>query len=210
MSDKPIPFSAPMVRALLAGTKTQTRHVLGDEGLADAYVMWPVYTPGRKTVGRWHSPDRAVPHAIGDRLWVKEAFRQAYAKTQLSDGFVFRADAAKALGMDEYSDRHKWTSPLFMPRAFSRLTLTVTDVRVQRLHDISDDDAIAEGIVWQNKPLKPEGYAHDYHAVWCAKPQAAYQGLWESINGDGSWQANPWVAAYTFTVARGNIDQVQP
>src|SRR3546814_19256196 len=93
-------------------------------------------------------------------------------------------------------------------RSASRLTLTVTDVRVQRLQDISDEDAVAEGLIkipstvhmsrWGADDGKPE--THRY------KPGNAYAVLWNSINGEGSWAANPWVVAVSFSVERRNID----
>nr|WP_018009330.1 hypothetical protein [Sinorhizobium medicae] len=92
-----------------------------------------------------------------------------------------------------------------MPPWASRLTLIVTDVSVERLQDISEADAIAEGIErskdFPDRFMTPAG---DY-----AVPIVAYQRLWESINGPGSWEANPWVAAYTFTVIKQNIDQIE-
>ena len=89
-----------------------------------------------------------------------------------------------------------------MPREFSRLTLTVTDVRVQRVQDISNENAIAEGI-------EPHGHAFTGYGkqadVWMA-PYDSFASLWNSIHGPGAWDANPWVAAITFTVRKGNID----
>lgn len=189
MAERPIIFSAPMVRALLEGKKTQTRRIIKPpygtlEYMADG--TWkPIFT-------------KVFP---GDRLWLREAWRQAYAKMPFSEGIVYRADKVRACGMDEYSDRHKWGSPIHMPRKFSRLTLTVTDVRVQRLQDISEEDAKAEGCAGRLGPNP------DFPDEWDPSPQEEFQALWQSIHGPGSWEATPWVAAITFTVEQRNIDE---
>lgn len=208
MSDKPIIFSAPMVRALLAGNKTQTRRVIKHQPwLQEGYWWW--YGPngvfrfsddkGNIDQEQFDQMTNCQRYEVGDRLWVKEAVRHAYPRRMFKDAFVYRADAPKSLGMDEYSDRHEWRSPLFMHKKISRLTLTVTDVRVQRLQDISIEDAKAEGVFITEAQHAQQGEV---------APRLAYAGLWDDINGDGSWAQNPWIAAYTFTVQRGNIDRV--
>lgn len=99
----------------------------------------------------------------------------------------------------------------FMPKAFSRMTLIVTDVRVQRLHEISEEDAIAEGVLnsgrrdgepWGHFSVPGIPSIHEHEASTC------YSLLWESINGPGAWEANPWVTATTFTVHHCNVDQI--
>ncbi len=92
-----------------------------------------------------------------------------------------------------------WRSSMFMPRWASRLTLIVEDVRVERLQDISETDALAEGVQRDS-----DGW-RDYQmpqTQCCATAKASYQTLWDEINGDGAWAANPWVAAYTFRVIK--------
>jgi hypothetical protein len=99
-----------------------------------------------------------------------------------------------------------------MPREFSRLTLIVTDVRVQRLQDISEDDAKAEGA--QVLPLQD---ANDPSAWWQIEPgvhqgrtpRASFRKLWDSINSSDAWAANPWVVAVTFKTIRANIDSAE-
>lgn len=256
MADKPILFSAPMVRALLAGTKTQTRRTLKAQPTAarDLSVtnmfnapaagvlyendwIWPV-SPGHKIVSnRPAAPDdfikRHVRIAVGDRLWVREAFlpdpsadadewdnwtcsyvewsgtgckaSQVPAGLRSAHNVIFKADPK----WDEHKLR--FTIGRFMPRWASRITLTVTDVRVQRLQDISEDDAIAEGI---GKTPHGNGdqwlqYPEGSSASGWATPVDSYRSLWDQINGAGAWALNPWVAAYTFTVALGNIDSLQ-
>ncbi|MEN0039834.1 MAG: hypothetical protein AAF764_00715 [Pseudomonadota bacterium] len=198
MTDRPILFSAPMVRALLAGRKTQTRRVAkfqpsdkADRDVATA-VCWP------KT-------------AEGDRLWVREAF--ADANDHGVETILYRADGHRVefdlfdVNPEDLPNSYdfatwaaaleagvegRWRPSIFMPRWASRLTLVVTDVRVQRLCDIDGLDAIAEGVT------RVEGEA----------PWRSFKHLWDSLNaarGFG-WVENPWVVATTFTVQHGNID----
>ncbi|TVR07398.1 MAG: hypothetical protein EA385_12925 [Salinarimonadaceae bacterium] len=91
-----------------------------------------------------------------------------------------------------------------MPRWASRITLLVTDVRVQRLQEISEEDAIAEGV----EPFGRPGVAFVKlaDAQTYSTPRGCFAALWNSINGTGAWEANPWVAAYSFDVIRQNVD----
>ena len=202
MSEKPILFSAPMVRALLAGTKTQTRRVVKPQFAKEAA---PVEMPATDPIGGWvvggHSgiwwcdaaanPDEAMrcPYGQpGDRLWVREAFagsiayeRHGYPLKEWGNKIWYIADGEPRSG--------QWTLPrpsIHMPRALSRITLEVTGVRVERLQAISEADAMAEGdlsAMYLHAPTNPRG---------------AYAALWESINGQGSWDANPWVWVVEF------------
>lgn len=102
---------------------------------------------------------------------------------------------------------------MFMPRWASRITLIVTDVRVERLQNISEADAIAEGVDTERCCGVPSDSCGTHLGGCCGQPEAvepveAYSDLWDEINGPGAWDANPWVAAYTFTVHHQNIDQI--
>ena len=105
-----------------------------------------------------------------------------------------------------------WRSPIHMPRWASRLTLMVSEVRVQRLQEISEEDAIAEGVIPPDMlsqpiiPQEPRGWAAVLQAVRQASAREAYRTLWGIVHSDECWNANPWVAALTFTVERRNID----
>lgn len=207
MADRPILFSAPMVRALLAGTKTQTRRELDvfcDE--PPAYVedgMIKALDPDDQPY-RWPRT-----HAVGDRLWVREAWRTFSTfddEPPRNLDFVhvwYEADAGYKPKIRYPHGRGRYRHGRFMPRWFSRLTLTVTAVRVERLQEISEADAIAEGVERDS-----DGW-RDYlmpNTQCCANACDSYRTLWEAINGPGSWEANPWAAAYTFTVEHRNID----
>lgn len=206
MADRPILFSAPMVRALLAGRKTQTRRIASF--IVPAGEQYHV----RNAHGGWLGPASRVPevapdyapYALGDRLWVKETWLTTPAYDDLKpselggeEPLFYVADGA-ILNWRE-ADGHcrgKTRVSIFMPRWASRLTLTVTDIRVERLQDCSEADALAEGI---ERIQFPE--VGDWG--W---PQRKYAALWDSINGAGAWEANPWVVAVSFDVREGNID----
>lgn len=253
MRELPILFSAPMIRALLAGTKTQTRRVIKPQPFSDGYYDGVVEMDRVIGVdGRvyWRASVSAVAggairteiiepkYEVGDRLWVKETWRANYGLDYYRDdlgrrprptdfdpkttAIEYLADGTRELG-------GKTRVSIHMPRWASRLTLIVTDVRVERLQDISEADARAEGVVWVDPTEDDYRWARDNDFsvsdmqgvwtvpgmkgvaradVWGCTPQQSYQFLWNSINGSGAWDANPWVVAVSFDVHRGNIDNL--
>jgi len=144
-----------------------------------------------------------VPYAPGDRLWVREN-----CATWGDHEAIYRADDAVEYGLavsdGKFGAKWKARPSIHMPRWASRLTLTVTDVRVQRLHAISEADAIAEGIKLHGDFFTGYGKAADQ---WMG-PLDSFASLWISLHGYEGWDENPWVVALTFTVQRGNIDQM--
>lgn len=213
MADRPILFSGAMIRAILAGRKTQTRRLLN-------LPKWAV--PGTLEIdddGPYACAEVSgclskVPTRIntGDRLWVKENHaivpRTAY---RMSEGVqqTLRPDdhhdAAVYAAEWDRSKPGRWRPSIHMPRWASRLTLTVTDVRVERLQDIIEEDAIAEGCGQYASSTK---LSRPFNPDWKGRYREGYAELWDEINGAGSWEANPWVVAYTFTVQHSNIDAV--
>ncbi|WP_046111783.1 hypothetical protein [Aquincola tertiaricarbonis] len=207
MKERGILFSAPMVRALLAGTKTQTRrlvkppptHFVGGPGVIDSHGK-PV--PRAPAVDDGVSSREIVcPYGVpGDRLWVRETWAhhvQAQAAARDEDGpFVYAADGPSAL---EHRLQTKWTPGIYMFRWASRITLEITDVRVERLQDISEADAWAEGCVRgaldDNGDPFPAEEPHSSGVGMRGWDTARdwYADLWEEINGAGSWDTNPWV-----------------
>jgi hypothetical protein len=192
VKERGILFSAPMVRALLAGTKTQTRRVVKPRDLA-----WMDEHQGLR------ERDNALrcPHGKpGDRLWVRETFSDDRAET------IYRADGG--MPADWFDAGSKWRPSIFMPRALSRITLDIVGVRVERLQDISEADAIAEGCAteevvsdYDGAVIKvPAEIPHPSGVGWQGWDTALdwYADLWESINGPGSWDANPWVWVVEF------------
>lgn len=204
-----------MVRAILAGSKSQTRRVVtAANSLVDGCGMsanrWAAMqfdfafayrddgpSPAGNLGPYLHVPARAhdTVHRIyprwrneWERAWVKETWRQAYAPGHGGTGAIYRADKPSALGMD----RHQWRPSIFMPRSASRITLAITGVRVERLQEISVEDAKAEGI---GILLHPDHHGKPRSSIY--GPYQTYRDLWES-NGPGSWDENPWVWVIEF------------
>lgn len=196
MKERPILFSAPMVRAILEGRKTQTRRIIDHQ--PDAEGLWPRGTAPGAGDCRHGKP--------GDRLWVRETWAGLGVKN--SAPIVYRADAP---GGERVRVDAPWRPSIFMPRNASRITLDITEVRVERLNDISPEDAEAEGLACVTKDGSMYKYGipdndglpgTDDHGwpwhLWRQSPVDAYEWLWESINGTGSWAENPWIWAITF------------
>ena len=210
MSERPILFSGEMVRALLAGTKTQTRRVV--KGQAPRDVVSASVHAGLITwadaSGSVHIGGKPCPYGVpGDTLWVRETHAStAQAGDHTADAHtVYRATDPDWSTMEGW----KWKPSIFMRRADSRITLRVTSVRVERVQDISEEDALAEGI----KPWGPaqrgvygmtlENFGPVYPSPaadiiaggesWTTSAARSFRGLWVSINGAESWESNPWV-----------------
>ncbi len=195
MRERPIIFSAPMVRAILAGSKTQTRRV--------------IRKPERFTNIRECGFCCKIGQP-GDRLWVRETWQadpiidDTWASTAWSgckDSRIadlperFRHPRYVNFRADWLHGEIRWRPAIHMPHWASRITLKVTDVRVERLQAISESDAVAEGL-----SRSSDGFAwhveDDRHRA--ADPRESYASLWETINGAGSWDANPWVWVVEF------------
>lgn len=212
MADKPIIFSAPMVRALLDGRKTQTRRMVPKLFQDDKYLTTCFVAKTGKLCFAGTNPQGVdwvwdVPpylrYAPGDRLYVREAVCWV---SRL--GWRYRADDDDLSDKREAGEVGRWHPSIHMPRLASRITLTVADVRVQRLQEISEADAVAEGCEatgWRPTYGNPDnaGFEESIPA------KDAFADLWSSLHGPGAWEANPWVAAYSFTVQRGNIDEIK-
>ncbi|MFM9880682.1 MAG: hypothetical protein ACKVOO_09780 [Burkholderiaceae bacterium] len=226
MKERPILFSAPMVLALLDGTKTQTRRTapiaeLNIKPHTDRLLTWVVtFTKSIKGVLGSYSggsfSDLQARSIIasqfnpygkpGDQLWVRETWAQVGT---MDPGLtVYRADYPACVPASysniQPAESIKWKPSIFMPRAASRITLEVTGVRVERLQDISEADAIAEGIeslsyggitTWRNYSLTDKLASV---SPMLESPIDSYRTLWECINGPGSWDANPWVWVVEF------------
>lgn len=195
MKEYPILFSGEMVQAILDGRKTQTRRVINPQALLD----------NKTRVNACYECPYGAP---GDLLWVREMWR-AVELDNGNDGILYRADnhfksiensqAAADLWCDAYADRkhgNKWRPSIFMPRWASRIALAVTDVQVERLQEISEEDAIAEGL---QKEVISVGYQND-SVTLRARPKFVY--LWDKINSDRgySFESNPWVWVISFKV----------
>lgn len=237
MAVKPIIFSASMVRALLNGRKVQTRRKLPwQPGEFDRVFQMDDGSWHHSAGGGSHMSPLPVRFAKGDVLYVRETW--ATVNAECGPGWAYRADGAyiqpeydgpsqgygPTFNYDKYPGNytmwysdlmagapdHKWTPPIHQPRWASRLTLAVSDVRVQRLNDCSEADAVAEGVVRLNEhEWHVPGVEHsnrDFPRLSRSSPVEMYAALWDTINGSGAWLANPWVCAISFTVHRQNVD----
>jgi hypothetical protein len=263
--DRPIIFSAPMVRALLAGRKTQTRRILKPQPLAVAKATHMVKVGACTRTGRavWEAHDDRGPiegafpagqHClesnaftinVGDLLWVRENwrpcawdedgdFRVHYpADDARSEWLILNdGDAAQSLiervcdeldrkgadmteaGHYASADALRVRPSIHMPRWASRLTLRVSSVKVERLQDISEADAVAEGIgdlgaaIDDGTVSETTGETATETGRRLRWASRLYAQLWDDINGNGAWDANPWVVAVTFSVIKANIDNI--
>lgn len=201
MKERPILFSSPMVKAILAGEKTQTRRIIkpqpDEDGLVRKGYNFPA--PMGLIKGLWEDPSEKLykpPYGIEeDRLWVRETWR-TYESLNLckpSDieegaGVEYQAGGSNVWHADKLHGMGKWRPSIYMPRWASRIILEIENVRVERLQDISEKDIRAEGF---------------HGAPADADLPRDWRDLWDSINGDGSWNSNPWVWVVEFRKEEG-------
>jgi len=212
MKTIPMLFSAPMVKALLDGRKTQTRRTIkfpvefcDNTGFnfQDKHGKWWACGIGFsvESTSRNFIQGKS-PYQVDDLIWVRETFR-LFDATDECDHFEHPCPCP-ATGEPIYratqdDGESTWKPSIFMPRWASRITLKVTNVRAERLQDISEADAKAEGC---NHSTSEDAIG----AGWYEKPRRAFWRLWEQINGAGSWDANPFVWVIEFEVINKNID----
>ena len=210
IKERPILFNAPMVRAILEGRKTVTRRAvkiqprtkadIGSYGLGQPFIRNPDVT----------KPNPECPYGqSGDRLWIRETWycdhfevmRGPYLKPDgldigeaIDDGtLVYAAD-----GLTPYeADQPIWKPSIHMPRWASRILLEITDVRVERLQDISEDQAKAEGVRLYKEHAELGDWWHvEGIETYSADPRKSFELLWNATGGD--WDANPWVWVVEF------------
>jgi hypothetical protein len=195
MKERPILFSGEMVCAILEGRKTQTRRVVKVPRWALAGQMecdgcepnWPMaedcYGDRQKIDCPYGQP--------GDRLWVRETFCEfdpnKHGILGIHEKYAYRAETTPEGEEIRKGYGYSWRPSIFMPRWASRITLEVTAVRVERVQDISPEDALAEGDVEALTNPRHKETSIDW-----------YHNLWDSINGAGSWASNPWVWVVEF------------
>lgn len=216
MTVKPIIFSGPMVRALLDGRKTQTRRVLNPQPRRDARRA-ELYGPSESRQVTFYAnsgyplDSTEVPYAVGDVLYVREAWRSWLGWDHRPPGWLEPGRHSIRYEADRYGpegiDYGKLRPSIHLPKKFSRLCMEVTRVRVERVQDISDNDAAAEGI----------RYAHGSYELEWMTPTARgitriedFSDLWDSINAKRGygWDANPWVAVVEWEkVIHQNVDE---
>lgn len=203
MKERPILFSGPMVRAILEGRKTVTRRAVKGLQIPTEDKTTPHEGLRWSALGQRHlrygfnvfgSTEEECAHELarcgvcpfgkpGDRLWVRETFADIGCR------LTFRAD----LEDGAHCSVTRWTPSLHMPRWASRILLEITSVRVERLQDISEEQAIAEGPPGLAFPAPPGS-----HWVTEDGRRRAFMRLWDDVNGAGAWDANPWVWVVEF------------
>ena len=205
---RPILFSTPMVQAILEGRKTMTRRT---KGLADSYPKNVIFerSNGWPKQGNWiakykisSNPDRfeieniiKCPYQVGDVFWVRETFYKTIAE-ELKGAFFYKAD------IDKLSWTFKWKPSIFMPKEACRIFLKIKSIRVERLQDISEEDAKAEGV----NCLNPFWQDYTTPESFFLSPGASFISLWELINGIQSVENNPFVFVYEFEQIEKPLD----
>lgn len=207
MREKPILFNGPMVRAILAGQKSQTRRVCNPQPSANAHVT----TFGGKPMRSWWETGgdiKCCPHGqVGDRLWVRESYADLRGT-----GIEHRPDTSRPIQRYAYSADTlpgsagdfarkdfgiRWRPSIHMPRDACRLVLEVTHVRVEQLQAISDADCLAEGI----QACRDGGYHVERGSHYSHHPVESFASLWASTGAP--WESNPWIWAITFKRVQG-------
>lgn len=210
-NEKPILFSTPMIQAILAGQKVQTRRVVKyhhHSHIAEWSVFdhpdFPLYVPHDR-FGRVFGEGIKCPYGkVGDTLWVREKWYDDFGlprnEQEIADreGVYYRADGEASTQFEDYADL-KWKPSIFMPRWASRINLLIKDIRVERLQDISEGDAKAEGVSPIGVPIvNPE---NGHHLGDEPSYKYGFMELWDKINGKKyPWESNPWLWVIEFEV----------
>jgi hypothetical protein len=199
IKEHPILFSTPMVRAILEGRKSQTRRIIKPQpfGTIMPHQLKDDGFFREEHIGKWlweTKEGEYLKHCpygqSGDILWVRETWRPKGHNFPIGYPFEYRATAEEdGVPIDE-----PWKPSIFMPKEVCRIRLEITNIRVEKLQDISEEDAIAEGI---SLPNYADQAIKDVHYP---EPSTIYSLLWENINGDGSWALNPWVWVIKFNI----------
>ncbi|MCH9562454.1 hypothetical protein [Klebsiella pneumoniae] len=203
MKERGMIFNGEMVRAILDGRKTQTRRPIKwkqtrftEIGEREDGSKWPWSEDAEHACDFWHPCPFG---AVGDRIWVRETWASGLSTKST---LAYRATHKREDLEDGFYDTIKWTPSIHMPRWVSRILLEITDVRVERLNAISEEDARAEGIIDGGclNCGEPE-------PCGCANPEPdatdAFAYLWQSIYGQDNWNANPWVWVIEFKRVEG-------
>jgi len=193
MKERPIIFSSPMVKAILEGRKTMTRRPVKPQPdkECDSVIQEPDGRFFFRYGGILHCP-YGIP---GDRLWVRETWAPISMGGAITDHLHYKATPNEGLFLNENNIwqetpmlpwLHKWESPIFMPHWASRITLEIMNVRVERLQEITESDAIKEGC-----------YCGIGAGNW-RDSKHVFEDLWNSIYGNEAWDKNPWVWVIEF------------
>lgn len=208
MKERPILFSTPMVIATNEDLKNQTRRTKGLEEINKRPNDFRFIGQSQRSSLMWIFEDKISGHTVfarcpygqvGDVLWVRETWQHTKCLNINPEdenyGYVYKASEN---GMDFANNIEGWTwkPSIFMPREACRIRLEITNIRVERLQDISEEDAISEGVIIEPDGLECWNYIKNKFDGSC--PEESYQSLWKKINGKNSWDLNPWVWVIKF------------
>ncbi len=217
MKETPILFSTAMVQAIIAGNKTQTRRIAKPQPIIDVKSGYVLDGKGIRSpfdIHNWKEPytDYFCKYNVGDLLWVRETWADvtsAFTDTNKLENIAFKSDNTVWICYDKLHYLEllgdsgiyvkKWKPSIYMPKDAARIWLRITDIRVERLQDISEQSAAAEGIEIVNNGTKYKCYRKKSNHMYESAVTSFYS-LWESINGKDSWDANPWVWVVSFDV----------
>lgn len=238
MKARPILFSTPMIQALLEGRKTQTRRIVKPQPTPitdEDDFKWrtnekvygnPPYwwaSKGCEAMLGIHEMRYDCPYgSVGDLLWVRETFcigeiaAGDHDPAEKEPLFVDQSSVAReevvykeyCISNDIGIEEVIWKPSIFMPKSASRLTLEITNIRVERLQDISKQDAIAEGIEYESDSHITQRCKNYISGGRCPDPIFSYHTLWQKLNGKDSWAKNEWMWVIEFKVHKCNFQQL--
>ena len=213
MKERGMIFNSEMVRAILDGRKTQTRRPIKwkqtrftEIGEREDGSKWPWSEDAEHACDFWHPCPFG---AVGDRIWVRETWAEAGASAP--DLKLYRANYPEHVPSIYENvppaEEIRWTPSIHMPRTASRILLEITDVRVERLNAISEEDAEAEGIDMEALYDSQDCYdcIADHNMTGRPTVTGAFKYLWESIYGEEGWKSNPWVWVIEFKRVEGGV-----
>lgn len=196
---KPILFSTAMVQAILEGRKSQTRRIIKPQPIGDQSSGLVFYKKFHFEGTNWQEEIlKIAKFQMGDIMWVRETWQYS---DDLNDPYLYKQKYQEEY-LPEHHGEMKWKPSIFMPKDACRIFLKVTKVRIERLQDITEEDAKAEGVFYYgDETLDYMNYMHDNKhfddwGVMTAKH--SFETLWEKINSKESWKENPWVFVYDF------------
>lgn len=195
MASKPIMFNQEMVKAILAGRKTMTRRVIKDRDIINNFdidVDGSVYAYINQETGDSYPPTAIARFQVGDILWVRET----WGKDENGE-YVYRANYGTTEDDSFPPSMFKWRPSIHMPREAARIFLRVTNVRVERVQDITEEDATAEGAEYYTPKFETDIVL----STWkLATTKTKFCALWDNLNAKRGygWESNPWVWVYEF------------
>lgn len=204
MKEKPILFSTPMVQAILSDSKTKTRRILKVRGcqwfVPD--VSWSI-----DAINSWNKNNLCIYGKPGDILYVRETWEPVPVETASIFENTTRPEIRIRYKADTQESFNRWHPSIHMPKAAARIWLQIESITIERLQDITDADALAEGI----KVLEPGEAYYDYlkEPGSFATPRGSFFSLWRKINGDQSFESNPfvWVISFKLLSTTGHPNQ---